>query len=83
MQCRISLISVPAAALYPFHTHFVFQAGNIANISSTLVNLALILLMGQVYTALAEQLTKWGRLSAHIRPHKGTHAQGFKSNRTG
>ncbi|CAM4679351.1 unnamed protein product [Leuciscus chuanchicus] len=35
------------------------QAGNIANISSTLVNLALILLMGQVYTALAEQLTKW------------------------
>ncbi|XP_016340256.1 anoctamin-7-like [Sinocyclocheilus anshuiensis] len=56
------------------------QAGNIANISSSLVNLALILLMGQVYTALAEQLTKWGRLSAHIRPHKATHAQGFKSN---
>ncbi|KAI2649747.1 Anoctamin-7 [Labeo rohita] len=56
------------------------QAGNIANISSSLVNLALILLMGQVYTALAEQLTKWGRLSAHIRPHKATQAQGFKSN---
>uniref|UniRef100_A0A671RQ91 Anoctamin n=1 Tax=Sinocyclocheilus anshuiensis TaxID=1608454 RepID=A0A671RQ91_9TELE len=37
----------------------VFMAGNIANISSSLVNLALILLMGQVYTALAEQLTKW------------------------
>ncbi|XP_051515951.1 anoctamin-7-like isoform X2 [Myxocyprinus asiaticus] len=35
------------------------QAGNIANISSSLVNLALILLLGQVYTALAEQLTKW------------------------
>ncbi|KAK6303538.1 hypothetical protein J4Q44_G00259920 [Coregonus suidteri] len=35
------------------------QAGNIANISSSLVNLALILLMGQVYTALALQLTKW------------------------
>ncbi|KAJ8395160.1 hypothetical protein AAFF_G00036160 [Aldrovandia affinis] len=35
------------------------QAGNIANISSSIVNLALILLMGQVYTALAEQLTKW------------------------
>ncbi|KAM6977247.1 anoctamin-7 [Aplochiton taeniatus] len=35
------------------------QAGNIANISGCLVNLALILLMGQVYTALAEQLTKW------------------------
>ncbi|KAG9332753.1 hypothetical protein JZ751_014852 [Albula glossodonta] len=35
------------------------QAGNIANISSSMVNLALILLMGQVYTALAEQLTKW------------------------
>uniref|UniRef100_A0A671Q0I1 Anoctamin n=1 Tax=Sinocyclocheilus anshuiensis TaxID=1608454 RepID=A0A671Q0I1_9TELE len=59
------------------------SAGNIANISSSLVNLALILLMGQVYTALAEQLTKWGRLSAHIRPHKATHAQGFKSNQCG
>ncbi|KAJ8257710.1 hypothetical protein GJAV_G00188860 [Gymnothorax javanicus] len=35
------------------------QAGNIANITSCMVNLALILLMGQVYTALAEQLTKW------------------------
>uniref|UniRef100_A0A8B9LSQ2 Anoctamin n=1 Tax=Astyanax mexicanus TaxID=7994 RepID=A0A8B9LSQ2_ASTMX len=35
------------------------SAGNIANISSSMVNLALILLMGQVYTALAEQLTKW------------------------
>ncbi|XP_067422321.1 anoctamin-7-like isoform X2 [Emydura macquarii macquarii] len=35
------------------------QAGNIANISSTLVNLALILLMSQVYTALAETLTRW------------------------
>ncbi|XP_066546796.1 anoctamin-7 isoform X2 [Amia ocellicauda] len=35
------------------------QAGNIANISSSMVNLALILLMGQVYTALAQQLTKW------------------------
>ncbi|XP_023687155.1 anoctamin-7 isoform X1 [Paramormyrops kingsleyae] len=35
------------------------QAGNIANISSSMVNLALILLMGQVYTAMAEQLTKW------------------------
>lgn len=29
-----------------------------------MVNLALILLMGQVYTALAEQLTKWGMHSA-------------------
>lgn len=37
------------------------QAGNIANISSSLVNLALILLMGQVYTALALQLTKWDK----------------------
>ncbi|KAF7645422.1 hypothetical protein LDENG_00204830 [Lucifuga dentata] len=35
------------------------QAGNIANISSSIVNLGLILLMGRVYTALAEQLTKW------------------------
>ncbi|XP_056129339.1 anoctamin-7 [Lampris incognitus] len=35
------------------------QAGNIANISSSVVNLGLILLMGKVYTALAEQLTKW------------------------
>uniref|UniRef100_A0A8C3SPD3 Anoctamin n=1 Tax=Chelydra serpentina TaxID=8475 RepID=A0A8C3SPD3_CHESE len=37
----------------------VLQAGNIANISSTLVNLALILLMSQVYTSLAEKLTRW------------------------
>lgn len=29
-----------------------------------MVNLALILLMGQVYTALAERLTKWGAHSA-------------------
>ncbi|KAJ8371019.1 hypothetical protein SKAU_G00110470 [Synaphobranchus kaupii] len=45
-----------------FHTGSTMlrtQAGNIANISSSMVNLALILLMGQVYTALAEQLTKW------------------------
>ncbi|XP_069040094.1 anoctamin-7 isoform X2 [Lepisosteus oculatus] len=35
------------------------QAGNIANISGSMVNLALILLMGQLYTALAQQLTKW------------------------
>uniref|UniRef100_A0A8C7U3X5 Anoctamin n=1 Tax=Oncorhynchus mykiss TaxID=8022 RepID=A0A8C7U3X5_ONCMY len=37
----------------------IIMAGNIANISSSMVNLALILLMGQVYTALALQLTKW------------------------
>uniref|UniRef100_A0A8D3CA41 Anoctamin n=1 Tax=Scophthalmus maximus TaxID=52904 RepID=A0A8D3CA41_SCOMX len=30
-----------------------------SNISSSIVNLGLILLMGRVYTALAEQLTKW------------------------
>uniref|UniRef100_A0A8C7U419 Anoctamin n=1 Tax=Oncorhynchus mykiss TaxID=8022 RepID=A0A8C7U419_ONCMY len=36
-----------------------FVLRNIANISSSMVNLALILLMGQVYTALALQLTKW------------------------
>uniref|UniRef100_A0A7N4P3N4 Anoctamin n=1 Tax=Sarcophilus harrisii TaxID=9305 RepID=A0A7N4P3N4_SARHA len=35
------------------------QAGNIANISSTFLNLVLILLMGKVYTSLAEQLTRW------------------------
>eukprot|EP00079_Xenopus_tropicalis_P013735 XP_002942829.2 PREDICTED: anoctamin-7-like [Xenopus tropicalis] len=35
------------------------QAGNIANISSSMVNLVLILLMGQVYTSLAEKLTRW------------------------
>lgn len=56
------------------NAHFVFQAGNIANISSSLVNLALILLMGQVYTALAEQLTKWGKNPIRIRPHKARHA---------
>ncbi|XP_030393152.1 anoctamin-7-like isoform X2 [Gopherus evgoodei] len=37
----------------------VIMAGNIANISSTLVNLVLILLMSQVYTSLAEKLTRW------------------------
>ncbi|XP_043917785.1 anoctamin-7-like isoform X2 [Protopterus annectens] len=41
------------------NTILMAQAGNIANISSTMVNLVLILLMGQVYTALAEKLTKW------------------------
>uniref|UniRef100_S4R4Z6 Anoctamin n=1 Tax=Petromyzon marinus TaxID=7757 RepID=S4R4Z6_PETMA len=35
------------------------QAANIANISSSMVNLILILVMGQVYSSLAEQLTKW------------------------
>ncbi|XP_072305572.1 anoctamin-7 [Eucyclogobius newberryi] len=35
------------------------EAGTIANICSSIVNLGLILLMGRVYTALAEQLTKW------------------------
>uniref|UniRef100_A0A8C5EQA1 Anoctamin n=1 Tax=Gouania willdenowi TaxID=441366 RepID=A0A8C5EQA1_GOUWI len=35
------------------------EAGTIANISSSIVNLGLILLMGRVYTALAEQLTRW------------------------
>uniref|UniRef100_I3JH94 Anoctamin n=1 Tax=Oreochromis niloticus TaxID=8128 RepID=I3JH94_ORENI len=43
---------------YILYCCFVF-AGTIANISSSIVNLGLILLMGQVYTALAEQLTKW------------------------
>ncbi|KAI9531133.1 hypothetical protein NQZ68_000628 [Dissostichus eleginoides] len=35
------------------------EAGTIANICSSIVSLGLILLMGRVYTALAEQLTKW------------------------
>ncbi|XP_014856548.1 PREDICTED: anoctamin-7-like [Poecilia mexicana] len=35
------------------------EAGTIANICSSIVNLGFILVMGQVYTALAEQLTKW------------------------
>ncbi|XP_072334386.1 anoctamin-7 isoform X2 [Scyliorhinus torazame] len=41
------------------NTILMTQAGNIANISSSMVNLILILLMGQVYTSLAEQLTRW------------------------
>uniref|UniRef100_A0A8C1H033 Anoctamin n=1 Tax=Cyprinus carpio carpio TaxID=630221 RepID=A0A8C1H033_CYPCA len=57
--CTISLIFSAHTFFQTLHTHFFSQAGNIANISSSLVNLALILLMGQVYTALAEQLTKW------------------------
>uniref|UniRef100_A0A3Q4HXG3 Anoctamin n=1 Tax=Neolamprologus brichardi TaxID=32507 RepID=A0A3Q4HXG3_NEOBR len=44
---------------YILYCCFVVFAGTIANISSSIVNLGLILLMGQVYTALAEQLTKW------------------------
>uniref|UniRef100_A0A3Q2PEP6 Anoctamin n=1 Tax=Fundulus heteroclitus TaxID=8078 RepID=A0A3Q2PEP6_FUNHE len=35
------------------------EAGTIANICSSIVNLGFILFMGQIYTALAEQLTKW------------------------
>uniref|UniRef100_G3TVU0 Anoctamin n=1 Tax=Loxodonta africana TaxID=9785 RepID=G3TVU0_LOXAF len=45
-----------------FHTGnpvLMTQAGNIANINSTVLNLMPILLLGQVYTLLAEQLTKW------------------------
>ncbi|XP_062821709.1 anoctamin-7 isoform X1 [Anolis carolinensis] len=41
------------------NTVLMTQAGNIANISSSMVNLVLILLMGQVYTSLAEKLTRW------------------------
>uniref|UniRef100_A0A672HD48 Anoctamin n=1 Tax=Salarias fasciatus TaxID=181472 RepID=A0A672HD48_SALFA len=37
----------------------IMMVRTIANISSSIVNLGLILLMGRVYTALAEQLTKW------------------------
>lgn len=40
---------------------FCPQAVTIANILSSIVNLGLILLMGRIYTALAEQLTKWGK----------------------
>ncbi|XP_067873456.1 anoctamin-7 isoform X2 [Heterodontus francisci] len=35
------------------------QAGNIANISSSLASLILILLMGHFYTSLAAKLTRW------------------------
>nr|XP_028597214.1 anoctamin-7-like isoform X2 [Podarcis muralis] len=41
------------------NTILMTQAGNIANISSCMVNLVLILLMSQVYTSLAEKLTRW------------------------
>nr|XP_034975026.1 anoctamin-7-like [Zootoca vivipara] len=41
------------------NTILMTQAGNIANTSSCMVNLALILLMSQVYTSLAEKLTRW------------------------
>uniref|UniRef100_A0AAX7SMK0 Anoctamin n=1 Tax=Astatotilapia calliptera TaxID=8154 RepID=A0AAX7SMK0_ASTCA len=49
----------PFKIFYILYCCFVVFAGTIANISSSIVNLGLILLMGQVYTALAEQLTKW------------------------
>ncbi|XP_078281128.1 anoctamin-7 [Rhinoraja longicauda] len=41
------------------NTILMTQAGNIANISGSMVNLILILLMGQIYTSLAEKLTRW------------------------
>uniref|UniRef100_A0A674K9S3 Anoctamin n=1 Tax=Terrapene triunguis TaxID=2587831 RepID=A0A674K9S3_9SAUR len=50
---------VPPHSVTPVTCLAVLQAGNIANISSSLVNLALILLMSQVYTSLAEKLTRW------------------------
>lgn len=52
---RVQVLEKPSGVCCPL------QAATIANISSSIVNLGLILLMGQVYTALAEQLTKWGR----------------------
>uniref|UniRef100_A0A4W5M7S6 Anoctamin n=1 Tax=Hucho hucho TaxID=62062 RepID=A0A4W5M7S6_9TELE len=60
MQADLGYISLGFLCVCVCVCVYVFpQAGNIANISSSMVNLALILLMGQVYTALALQLTKW------------------------
>ncbi|XP_059875178.2 anoctamin-7-like [Delphinus delphis] len=45
-----------------FHTAnsvLMTQAGNVADIGSTVPYLVLILLLGQIYTSLAEQLTRW------------------------
>lgn len=64
---QVSISSVPCECVRTriLHIHTCVwscpQAGTIANISSSIVNLGLILLMGRVYTALAEQLTKWGK----------------------
>uniref|UniRef100_A0A4X2L7R0 Anoctamin n=1 Tax=Vombatus ursinus TaxID=29139 RepID=A0A4X2L7R0_VOMUR len=59
-RARLSrMVTGSMAILIMVRKMVALQAGNIANISSTFLNLVLILLMGKVYTSLAEQLTKW------------------------
>ncbi|XP_054856935.1 anoctamin-7-like [Eublepharis macularius] len=50
---------VSAVMYHTGNSLLVSQAGNIANLSSCMVNLVLILLLSQVYTSLAEKLTRW------------------------
>uniref|UniRef100_A0A668AYJ8 Anoctamin n=1 Tax=Myripristis murdjan TaxID=586833 RepID=A0A668AYJ8_9TELE len=64
MLCVVMIFLVTVIMYRGIISVMMFHTGspvlrNIANISSSVVNLGLILLMGQVYTALAEQLTKW------------------------
>uniref|UniRef100_A0A8C4AA98 Anoctamin n=1 Tax=Denticeps clupeoides TaxID=299321 RepID=A0A8C4AA98_9TELE len=56
MLCVVMIFLVTVIIYRSIVSVMMFET---ANISSSMVNLALILLMGQVYTALAEQLTKW------------------------
>uniref|UniRef100_A0A7N8X477 Anoctamin n=1 Tax=Mastacembelus armatus TaxID=205130 RepID=A0A7N8X477_9TELE len=64
MLCVVMIFLVTVVMCRGIISVIMFHTGSpvlrtIANISSSIVNLGLILLMGQVYTALAEQLTKW------------------------
>uniref|UniRef100_A0A4W6BN82 Anoctamin n=1 Tax=Lates calcarifer TaxID=8187 RepID=A0A4W6BN82_LATCA len=64
MLCVVMIFLVTVVMCRGIISVMMFHTGSpvlrtIANISSSIVNLGLILLMGRVYTALAEQLTKW------------------------
>lgn len=46
-----------------YYSDFVFQATAMQSFSGAIINLILIMLMANVYTVVAEWLTKWGKLS--------------------
>uniref|UniRef100_A0A665X608 Anoctamin n=1 Tax=Echeneis naucrates TaxID=173247 RepID=A0A665X608_ECHNA len=58
-KTRLSRMFTGSMVIIMMVRHLIPFDWTIANISSSIVNLGLILLMGRVYTALAEQLTKW------------------------
>ncbi|XP_053704576.1 anoctamin-7 [Synchiropus splendidus] len=68
MLCVVMIFLVTVVICRGIISVMMFHTGNpilrteattIANIAGSIVNLGLILLLGRVYTALAEQLTKW------------------------